>query len=77
MELVEACKTNHQRGLACLLTEPCLPPTSYQNIQFGLNGKWEIPRTDLSEEKNWKELERGAFGIVYKGNHFLNTREIR
>lgn len=63
-ELVEACKENHQRGLACLLTEECIKPRSTNEIGEG-GGKWDIPRSELTTDK---ELGRGNFGIVYKGN---------
>ena len=62
-ELVEACKANEQRGLACLLTEVCIKPRS-TNAIAEVGGKWDIPRSELSKDK---ELGRGNFGIVYKG----------
>ena len=64
-ELVEACKKNEQRGLACLLTEVCIKPRSTNAIAEG-GGKWDIPRSELNKD-GWKELGRGNFGIVYKG----------
>ena len=63
-ELVEACKRNEQRGLACLLTEECIKPRSTNEIGDG-GGKWDIPREELQKDK---ELGRGNFGIVYKGD---------
>jgi hypothetical protein len=63
-ELVEACKKNDQRGLACLLTEICIKPRS-TNMVSEAGGQWDIPRSELSKDK---ELGRGNFGIVYKGN---------
>ena len=63
-ELVEACKANDQRGLACLLTEVCIKPRS-TNMVAEAGGQWDIPRSEISCDK---ELGRGNFGIVYKGN---------
>ena len=62
-ELVQACKRNEQRGLACLLTEECIKPRSTNKIGDG-GGKWNIPRSELTKDK---ELGKGNFGIVYKG----------
>ena len=70
-DLVEACKKNEQRGLACLLTEVCIKPRSSNEIADG-GGKWDIPRSELKKEK---ELGRGNFGIVYKGR-FHNHCEL-
>ena len=64
-ELVRACKRNEARGLACLLTTECITPRS-QNITEDSVGKWDIPRIELSKDK---ELGRGNFGIVYKGRY--------
>ena len=61
--LVDACRYNEQKGLACLLTEVCIKPRSTNEIAEG-GGKWDIPRTELKKDK---ELGRGNFGIVYKG----------
>ena len=70
-ELVAACKRNEQRGLACLLAEECIKPRSSNKI--GENGgKWDIPRSELIKDK---ELGRGNFGIVYKGDYiFVNFK---
>jgi len=62
--LVDACKLNEQRGLACLLTEVCIKPRS-TNLLAEEGCKWDIPRGELHKDK---ELGRGNFGIVYKGN---------
>ena len=62
-ELVAACKCNEARGLACLLTEECIKPR-LQNIIRDSGGKWNIPRSELTKDK---ELGSGHFGIVYKG----------
>ena len=62
--LVDACKLNEQRGLACLLTEVCIKPRS-TNALAEEGCKWDIPRGELHKDK---ELGRGNFGIVYKGN---------
>ena len=62
-ELVAACKRNEARGLACLLTTECIKPRS-KNIVKDSCGKWDIPRIELTKDK---ELGRGNFGIVYKG----------
>ena len=70
-DLVEACKKNEQRGLACLLTEVCIKPRSSNEIADG-GGKWDIPSSELKKEK---ELGRGNFGIVYKGR-FHNHCEL-
>ena len=69
--MVEACKKNEQRGLACLLTEICIKPRSTNAIADG-GGKWDIPRSELKKEI---ELGRGNFGIVYKGR-FHNHCEL-
>ena len=62
-ELVMACKGNEARGLACLLTTECIKPRS-QNIIGDSSGKWDIPRIELTKNR---ELGSGNFGIVYKG----------
>ena len=69
-ELVEACKRNEARGLACLLTEECIKPRS-KNIIGDSGGKWDIPRSELTMDK---ELGRGNFGIVIRGrfDSYLN-----
>ena len=61
--MVQAAKRHEARGLACLLTEECIKPRSANQIGEG-GGKWEIPRSELTKEK---ELGGGHFGIVYKG----------
>ena len=70
-ELVAACKRNEQRGLACLLAEECIKPRSSNKIGES-GGKWDIPRSELIKDK---ELGRGNFGIVYKGEYiFVNVK---
>ena len=63
-ELVVACKNNKQRGLACMLTNVCIRPRGPVNM-LAKEGKWAIDRSEL---KKGRELGRGNFGIVYKGN---------
>ena len=70
-DLVEACKKNEQRGLACLLTEVCIKPRSSNEIADG-GGKWDIPRSYLKKEK---ELGRGNFGVEYKGGSYDHCEE--
>ena len=65
--LVQACKANEQRGLACLLTEECIMPRSKNDIA-GEGGKWEIPRSELTQDR---ELGKGNFGIVYRGMYYI------
>ena len=67
--MVDACKRNDQRGLACLLTSECLKPRAINKLAEE-GGKWDIPRTELTFDK---ELGRGNFGIVSKGE-VLNAR---
>ena len=63
-KLVEACKQNDQRGLACLLTKECIRPHLTNQIDEG-GGEWDVPRSELTKDK---VLVRGNFGIVYQGN---------
>lgn len=71
--LVQACKTNEQRGLACMLTEECIMPRSANAVASG-GGKWEVQRSELTPEHgSWdkSELGKGNFGIVYLGMYYI------
>ena len=72
-ELVQACKKAEARGLACLLTSECIKPRAANKVSDG-GGKWDIPRSELTKEK---ELGGGHFGIVYKGVYLYNISKTK
>ena len=54
------------QGLACRLTEPGRRPRQ-QNVRSE-GGEWETNRSEITREK---KLGSGNYGVVYKGDSFL------